>query len=59
MNVIFATLATPVGLVRLVFCRPDRIVEPLVKVAELAVGGLENSGVVPAATDAIVSIVGS
>lgn len=59
MNVIFATLATPVGLVRLALCRPERMVEPLAKVAGLAVGAFENSGVMPAATDAIVSSDGS
>ncbi len=56
---IVATLTTPVGLVRLALWRPERIVEPLVNVAGFAVGGLENSGAAPAATDAIVSIDGT
>jgi len=59
LNVTRATLTTPVGLVRLELWNAEIFVEPLVNVLEFVVGVPENSVVLPPATDAMVTIVGS
>ena len=59
LNVTRATLTTPVGLVRLELWNAEIFVEPLVNVLEFVVGVPENSAVLPPATDAMVTIVGS
>jgi hypothetical protein len=58
-NVTVATLTTPVGPLVLNCCKPEIGVEPLVKVDLFVVGLVENSGVLPPTTDAIVTVAGS
>ena len=59
LNVTFATLTTPVGPVRFVFCNPEMRVDPLVNVLGAVVGLPMNSDVFPPATEAIVTTAGS
>src|SRR6266516_1656334 len=56
-KVTLATLTTPFGESRLALCKAETFVVP--GVAVLVVGGLENSAVLPPATEAIVTTLGS
>jgi hypothetical protein len=58
LKVTFATLTTLFGPSRRVFWIPETMLEPLVKVLELAAGAGENSVVFPPPTDAIVATAG-
>jgi len=58
LNVILATLTTPVGPVRLLVWKAAMFVVPVVNEAGFVVGEPANSAVVPPATDAIVTTAG-
>ena len=57
LKVTLATLTTPFGESRPALCKAETFVVP--GVAVLVVGGLENSAVLPPATEAIVTTLGS